>query len=30
MVFEMVGGATFDGSLGALAPFGRLVTFGMA
>lgn len=29
-VFEMVGGATFDGSLAALAPFGRLVTFGMA
>ena len=27
---EMVGGPTFDGSLGALAPFGRLVTFGMA
>jgi NADPH:quinone reductase len=30
VVFEMVGGATFDGSLAALAPFGRLVTFGMA
>jgi NADPH2:quinone reductase len=29
-VFEMVGGTTFDGSLHALAPFGRLVTFGMA
>jgi NADPH2:quinone reductase len=29
-VFEMVGGPTFDGSLAALAPFGRLVTFGMA
>lgn len=29
-VFEMVGGATFDGSMAALAPFGRLVTFGMA
>jgi NADPH2:quinone reductase len=26
----MVGGATFDGSLAALAPFGRIVTFGMA
>ena len=30
VVFEMVGGTTFDGSLSALAPFGRLVTFGMA
>lgn len=30
VVFEMVGGATFDGSLAALAPFGRLVTYGMA
>jgi NADPH2:quinone reductase len=30
VVLEMVGGATFDGSLSALAPFGRLVTFGMA
>ena len=29
-VLEMVGGATFDGSMAALAPFGRLVTFGMA
>ena len=29
-VFEMVGGSTFDGSLAALAPFGRLATFGMA
>jgi NADPH2:quinone reductase len=29
-VFEMVGGTTFDGSMHALAPFGRLVTFGMA
>lgn len=29
-VFEMVGGSTFDGSLDALAPFGRLVTYGMA
>jgi NADPH2:quinone reductase len=26
----MVGGAVFDGSLAALAPFGRLVTYGMA
>jgi NADPH2:quinone reductase len=26
----MVGGPTFDGSLQALAPFGRLVFFGMA
>lgn len=30
VVFEMVGGTTFDGSLAALAPFGRLVTYGMA
>ena len=30
VVLEMVGGPTFDGSLRALAPFGRLVTFGMA
>jgi NADPH2:quinone reductase len=30
VVLEMVGGTTFDGSLTALAPFGRLVTFGMA
>ncbi|HTW20553.1 MAG TPA: NADPH:quinone oxidoreductase family protein [Mycobacteriales bacterium] len=30
IVLEMVGGPTFDASLGALAPFGRLVTFGMA
>ena len=30
VVLEMVGGATFDGSLHALAPFGRLVFFGMA
>jgi NADPH:quinone reductase len=30
VVFEMVGGHTFDGSLDALAPFGRLVTYGMA
>lgn len=30
VVLEMVGGSTFDASLEALAPFGRLVTFGMA
>jgi NADPH2:quinone reductase len=30
IVLEMVGGKTFDESLNALAPFGRLVTFGMA
>jgi len=30
IVLEMVGGSTFDGSFRALAPFGRLVTFGMA
>ena len=30
IVLEMVGGATFDGSLRALAPFGRLIVFGMA
>jgi NADPH:quinone reductase len=30
VVLEMVGGPTFDASLKALAPFGRLVTFGMA
>jgi NADPH:quinone reductase len=30
VVLEMVGGTTFDASLAALAPFGRLVTFGMA
>ena len=30
IVLEMVGGTTFDASLAALAPFGRLVTFGMA
>jgi NADPH2:quinone reductase len=30
VVLEMVGGSTFDGSLQALAPFGRLVFFGMA
>lgn len=30
VVLEMTGGAVFDGSLAALAPLGRLVTFGMA
>jgi NADPH2:quinone reductase len=30
IVLEMVGGPTFDGSLRALAPFGRLITFGNA
>lgn len=30
VVLEMVGGTVFDGSLAALAPFGRLVTFGTA
>ena len=30
VVLEMVGGSTFDGSLRALAPFGRLIVFGMA
>ena len=30
VVLEMVGGAVFDGSLSALARFGRLVTYGMA
>lgn len=30
VVLEMVGGRTFDASLAALAPFGRLVTYGMA
>ena len=30
IVLEMVGGSTFDGSLAALAPFGRVVFFGMA
>ena len=29
-VFEMAGGRTFDESLDALAPFGRLVTYGIA
>lgn len=30
VVLEMAGGSTLDASLAALAPFGRLVTFGMA
>jgi NADPH2:quinone reductase len=30
VVLEMVGGPTFDASLAALAPFGRLAFFGMA
>ena len=30
VVLEMVGGTTFDSSLAALAPFGRLAIFGMA
>lgn len=30
VVLEMAGGATFDACLEALAPFGRLVTFGIA
>ncbi len=30
VVFEMAGGATFDASFDALAPFGRLVVFGIA
>jgi NADPH2:quinone reductase len=30
IVLEMTGGGVFDGSLSALAPFGRLVTYGMA
>ena len=30
LVLEMVGGKTFDDSLEILAPFGRLVTYGMA
>ena len=29
-VFEMSGGAVFDASLQALAPFGRLITYGIA
>lgn len=30
IVLEMTGGSAFDASLAALAPFGRLATFGMA
>jgi len=30
IVLEMAGGAVFDASLAALAPFGRLVTYGIA
>lgn len=30
IVLEMAGGSVFDASLAALAPFGRLVTYGMA
>jgi NADPH2:quinone reductase len=30
VVLEMTGGSVFDGSLSALAPFGRLVAYGMA
>jgi NADPH2:quinone reductase len=30
VVLEMVGGQTFTASLAALAPFGRLITYGMA
>ncbi|MGR7026717.1 quinone oxidoreductase family protein [Geodermatophilus sp. URMC 62] len=30
VVLEMTGGNVFDGSFSALAPFGRLVTYGMA
>ena len=30
LILEMVGGETFDESLRVLAPFGRLVTYGMA
>lgn len=30
IVLEMTGGAVFDGSFAALAPFGRLVTYGLA
>ena len=30
IVLEMTGGAVFDASLAALAPFGRLVTYGLA
>ena len=30
LILEMVGGTTFDQSIGALAAFGRIVTYGMA
>ncbi len=30
LILEMVGGKTFDASLESLAPFGRLITYGMA
>jgi NADPH2:quinone reductase len=30
VVFEMAGGPVFDASLAALAPFGRIVTYGIA
>ena len=30
LILEMVGGKTFDASLESLAPFGRLMTYGMA
>lgn len=30
IVLEMTGGAVFDASLAAIAPFGRIVTYGMA
>jgi NADPH2:quinone reductase len=30
LILEMVGGKTFDSSLATLAPFGRLITYGMA
>jgi NADPH2:quinone reductase len=30
LILEMVGGETFDASLAVLAPFGRLITYGMA
>lgn len=30
VILDMAGGETFDGGLAALAPFGRIVTYGMA
>lgn len=30
VILDMAGGKTFDGGLAALAPFGRIVTYGMA